>query len=543
MASFFDDWNELAQNQKSDAEVAADSLQQGLSTLYDFKLSKMSMEHGFRQDAKRDMRADKSLLLESFRTAQVQFKDDPVGYYNWTKTDEAYKAGNAAGIANWADVIDEAGRDADAYTQVNTFRNDFYKANDSTRMRDYTLGSIREHKSIAANLGTAGEQLNNSLVDIENSFIATQKRTFGKQSAEKLYEWAVDKNLLQDNTQFSENIKQAIASGNHVLANQLILTELKDKKANETEVMEMYSLQQRLSAAQYSADNDIDAYNVRNTALRNDIKNYFGNILDRQLSVIPGDPPPESPVLGFSQKDDDDDVVLGATNFRTDEESLKAVQSYVGKSWSGDPNTLMLGDDWYVSADINNSGKFKKMKGRNVRNASADRLGRIKLNDDPESRKKWYATITNKYQYTDDGKLIPESVYQKAWKRSAYTSKDFSNENRVMKPIVSGDVISDKKTGNRFVVVSKSYGPSTGTIEKVTGRGTFRKETKIYTTYDHRKSTISIQSVDDYEKGVTKNIKTISFHDLQRQYGLGLLRLPMQIESQSGNDPLGLDLF
>ena len=540
MASFFDDWNELARNQKSAVEVAADSLQQSVDTLADFKLNKMSIERGIRQDQEVNRRADKRLLLDAFKSAQAQFSDDPVGYHNWTKTAEAQEAGHASGISNWADAIAEAKRDSDDYVKVRDFKKDWHLADDPKRLKDYTLDVIREHKSIATNLGPAGASMANSMIDIENSFKAAQARKFGKDSAEMLYDWAVDKNLLQENTQFAANIQQAIASNNNLLANQLILTELKDKKANESEIMEVYSLQQRISAAQYAADNDEDKYNERNTTLRNVLQSHFGNILDRQLPAK-GPLPPESAVLGFEQQDSEDDVVLGATNFRTDQKTLDAVRTYVGDSWSGDPNTLMLGDRWYVGADLNNSGKFKRTTGINVRRASADRLGRVKLDESPESRKKWYAAITSKYQYTDDGKVLPEVRYQKGWKRDAYTSKKFTTENRVMKPIASGDVILNKKSSDRFVVISKSYGPSTGTVEKVIRRTAFSTEKKIYSQYDTKNATVSIQPIGDYEKGTRKNIETISQNEFAKKYGLALLRLPMK--TLQGDDPLGLKLF
>ena len=520
-------------------EITA-AMDTSLSTLTKFKLDSRILEHQITQDTKSDLRADKRLSLDAFRIAKDQFKDDPVGYHTWTLTDDARDAGDAAGISNWANVIDEAKIDSEAYTDVNDFRKDFYKADRSTKLKDYNVGKIREYKSKATNLGTAGTHLSSAMTDIENSFIAIQAREFGTQSSQHLYDWAIDKGLLDKNTEHAANIRTSISAGSHLVANQLILTELKDKKATDAQVMEYYTQQRLLNAQQYQADNDVDAYEKRSARLQDDIKAYFGDVLNRQLSQIPGpNPPVESPVLGFQSLDSKDDVVIGATNFSVDDESLQAVKSYVGRSWVGDPNTLMLGDDWYVGADIDGSGKFKRIRGQHVRRASKNKLGRVKLNENPESRKKWYATIATKYEDTDDGKSSPEPLYQIGWKRNDYTTGNFSRENRIMKPVASGDIILDKKTSSRFVVVSKNYGEPT-TVKKVVGRSMFGATEKTYSQYDHRKSTISIQTIDDYEKGVTDNIQTMSFHDFQRKYGLALLQLPMQLKTQLKDDPFGL---
>jgi hypothetical protein len=98
MASFFDDWNELARNQKSAAEVAADAFQDSLSTWANFQINKMSLESDIKQKSIRNARDDRLESRQSFNDALDRHSDDPVTRNAWWTSPSAQKHASEIGM-------------------------------------------------------------------------------------------------------------------------------------------------------------------------------------------------------------------------------------------------------------------------------------------------------------------------------------------------------------------------------------------------------------------------------------------------------------
>ena len=187
MASFYEDWAATARTQKSDAEVAAEALQESLGAFANFQLNKMQIQSSIENDKRNQDRLEKRDARDAWQTAFVTYKDDPASLHEWLLTDDAQIMAQTSGVYPDSDsyqtLLNSTEEKASAYKNVNNFIKDFrtaHKTNWQTTVDEYSLSDITNYKAEAELSGQ--RNLVNAVSSLESQWKYNTTKSYGMQT-------------------------------------------------------------------------------------------------------------------------------------------------------------------------------------------------------------------------------------------------------------------------------------------------------------------------------------------------------------------------
>ena len=555
MASFYEDWAATARTQKSDAEVAAEALQESLGAFANFQLNKMQIQSSIENDKRNQDRLEKRDSRDAWQTAFTTYKDDPASLHEWLLTDDAQIMAQTSGVYPDSDsyqtLLNSTEEKASAYKNVNNFIKDFrtaHKTNWQTTVDEYSLSDITNYKAEAELSGQ--RNLVNAVSSLESQWKYNTTKSYGMQTTNNLIDFMVDNNYADEEA--VKSYREMVDKGNYAGAEKLILNMASTTIKSDADAMKLYSNERenifKLESIGVYGPAEVDAQ-LRLLDAKYDSR--WRGILERnQVSSDARDPIVPAPVAGLSS----DYIESGEYGFgQTFETSdVQALQVSTGLNFSNvDMQVLTLPDNAKIQVDIGSGVKAYPVK--SLRQIALSKPGNIKLSDNKEDMKKAHVPfVVNK---DESEKTIIPSIELPYWKKQAVISgntRAYNDKNIDYKKLQGDQEVVNIKTGKRGRILQiAQYGQpelKTYTPRMVGGGlGTIpaRPPKQVYSSAD-TKITVRFQ----YEKGdkIPQGMKvgdfdtdTMSYDEFIKSYGAPLYQFPQPINLMN-NDELNLGI-